>query len=48
MGPKGTNPSKARWNDIRKVRHLYPHLLDEKKHNFGGPKYFGGEELSRQ
>lgn len=28
VGLKGTNPSKAKWIEIRNVRELYPHLLD--------------------
>jgi len=44
VGHKGTNPSKARWIDIRKVRELYPHLLSKLKWTFGGPKASCGEE----
>ena len=28
VGHKGTNPSKARWIEIGKVREIYRHLLD--------------------
>jgi hypothetical protein len=26
VGLKGTNPSKAKWIEVGKVRELYPHL----------------------
>ena len=28
IGLKGSNPSKARWIEVKQVRELYPHLID--------------------